>query len=781
MDASCACKRTVAVAEKARESGNAAFRRQRYDQALHHYTLALMAAPSLAPRPSSRTTTEGSATSPATKATPTRAQDHHDKHAQCASSCCGDHVSGSTNGSTTAGSTSGDSVALASLVAILLGNRSAALEQLGHLRPCAQAVREALACPRLPRRNAFKLHHRLGRVLAQLGDHNEAEQALRAALSCEHEAEWATPLRREQTTAKVNRLLAETVSAASRDGNRPRDSTVSGVFRCTETTLQQPSPCLPAASDDVTVTYSETAGRYLQARKDIAAGSVVVVDTAWATVLAQEHITRRCHHCLKPTESLLPCVACAHFAACSEECMQEALQQYHYLDCGLACGQPDIGARAGGWSWVPELAVRMFARLLATAPAETTLGDASAVLRLQSDLGQDSNDGAGGNSGVEAGDTDKARKPTEGLDEQTRVCAALLAAELARRLDRQGLDGTWAKLVAAHTVDPGTRLPKSTDSPSAAADLRLGPLLAQLMGTTRCNAIAISELSADSYAKPTATQALDHLVVARGVFPTASLFNHSCVPNVAFGFEGTRVVVRTERDVASKQALLHCYGPRAGRMSKAERQRVLRRVYHFECACEACASEGSHSRAELIRDAWQCQGCKGCVVVEPVGNKGHCVDCAKQVAPADVAAAQQKLGRAAALERTAESREAAGSASPAALVGTWTECERLRAAVLHPANKVLGATRDQLARLCADLGDFPCAAAYCKQSTDTVEQLYGPGMELAHELHKLSCLLAAAGQRKEAIEAGQRAATLFRRIEGPTSQLAQAAESALGC
>lgn len=48
--------------------------------------------------------------------------------------------------------------------------------------------------------------------------------------------------------------------------------------------------------------------------------------------------------------------------------------------------------------------------------------------------------------------------------------------------------------------------------------------------------------------------------VAVAVYPTASLMNHSCIPNVALAFEGSSLTARVTETVQPGTSLLHCYG-----------------------------------------------------------------------------------------------------------------------------------------------------------------------------------------------------------------------------
>ena len=115
---------------------------------------------------------------------------------------------------------------------------------------------------------------------------------------------------------------------------------------------------------------------------------------------------------------------------------------------------------------------------------------------------------------------------------------------------------------------------------------------------------------------------VEDLVVGKGVYPLASLFNHSCEPSCIVAFEGSRLIVTTSRAVAAGDALTISYGPLKSRQCRKQRQAELLSKYGFECQCEACNSDEPDSDAS----AWQGYACKcgGCAI-----DNGKNIRCSK--------------------------------------------------------------------------------------------------------------------------------------------------------
>ncbi|CEM21546.1 unnamed protein product [Vitrella brassicaformis CCMP3155] len=80
----------------------------------------------------------------------------------------------------------------------------------------------------------------------------------------------------------------------------------------------------------------------------------------------------------------------------------------------------------------------------------------------------------------------------------------------------------------------------------------------------------------------------DDECLSLALYPTASLFNHSCLPNIARTQDGARVRFWALRGIVRGEALTICY-TRATMCSK-ERMACLE-GYHFKCECDRCRAD----------------------------------------------------------------------------------------------------------------------------------------------------------------------------------------------
>uniref|UniRef100_A0A8C4QFI7 SET domain-containing protein n=1 Tax=Eptatretus burgeri TaxID=7764 RepID=A0A8C4QFI7_EPTBU len=108
--------------------------------------------------------------------------------------------------------------------------------------------------------------------------------------------------------------------------------------------------------------------------------------------------------------------------------------------------------------------------------------------------------------------------------------------------------------------------------------------------------------------------------IALAIFPTLSLLNHACRPNVVLHFCGRTAYLRALHPIAAGQELLLCYGPQEGRMPRAKRIRKLRAQYYFHCSCQACQEKPKDpSKDRLLR----CEHCGHDLPVSHPFRKGY--------------------------------------------------------------------------------------------------------------------------------------------------------------
>lgn len=78
--------------------------------------------------------------------------------------------------------------------------------------------------------------------------------------------------------------------------------------------------------------------------------------------------------------------------------------------------------------------------------------------------------------------------------------------------------------------------------------------------------------------------------IGAGIYVQCSLLNHSCDPNCVVLFAGTKLTLRTVKDIPGGDQLLISYVDLVD--SCNHRRAQLKKVYSFTCVCERCLQEG---------------------------------------------------------------------------------------------------------------------------------------------------------------------------------------------
>ncbi|XP_072014790.1 SET and MYND domain-containing protein 4-like [Amphiura filiformis] len=259
--------------------------------------------------------------------------------------------------------------------------------------------------------------------------------------------------------------------------------------------------------------------------------------------------------------------------------------------------------------------------------------------------------------------------------------------------------------------------------------------------------------------------------LATAVYPTASLMNHSCVPNVIASFHGRQLVVRAVRPIKAGEEILHCYGPHAKHMDTTARRQALKEQYFFTCNCTACESNTDDSTSDEACDwskAYRCPNCEG--PIEVLGN-GHqkCGKCGEDIN--DQVLKQQEVK---ATRLFSQALEFLHGSDFEGCISALRPCYEIRTKVLYKYHKDMAETQDCMARCYASLGKFSEAGDHLASSLVIIEKIFGEdSIEVAHELHKLAQIYFNGKEVEKARDVIDKALRLFILHYGSTHELVE--------
>ncbi|XP_044254997.1 SET and MYND domain-containing protein 4-like [Tribolium madens] len=354
--------------------------------------------------------------------------------------------------------------------------------------------------------------------------------------------------------------------------------------------------CLAYASTKVKMSYNKDKGRHIVASTDINRGELLFIEKAFvfAPVFKEnkEFYSFKCYNCLNDIVSGVPCNSCTVCVYCDENCRDKSWKKCHRWECD--------GMQANIWF---DLGIAL--------PAFKVMLEGAAT----------------GFRSLEGGFEDDL-KCFGDKDDNYRYFNRLLSNIYKNKNVAPYI--VMATIVVSYLrkyTDFFTWFLKQPNCPKKDFDnlvKLVGGLITKHIAQLACNSSTIEQWTCSS------SDLLfpDVLItIASGIFPSVSIMNHSCRPNVTNYFMCDTIVVKALEDIAQNEEIFNCYGIDYRGMEREQRQYACKELYHFECKCVIC-SDPAHELDML--DSYLCPKCKG--LVPEINNTilSFCVNCGEK-------------------------------------------------------------------------------------------------------------------------------------------------------
>ncbi|XP_014234775.2 SET and MYND domain-containing protein 4-like [Trichogramma pretiosum] len=372
----------------------------------------------------------------------------------------------------------------------------------------------------------------------------------------------------------LSRRQKPTVASSTRLKNSQEDKEVPAV-------LGKNHEYLSCASDAVDLVYDPSKGRCLYARRNIPAGSVVIVDRPFAWCTDTAALARNCLHChasLRLDHSApVPCRNCRSVLFCSENCRAVSWNKYHRFEC-----------RIFNYFHINKLqrtSSLLAYRTVITAALSGINGDAdlSSTRGINRDFLKLHEDEDATPIDAVAPDPEKY-KP----DDYKTVFA--LKTHGGDFTPEDNFERAVQSIFLARCfIDALSLSAEETEKSSTDKDLLRTLAVAMLhsMHAINCNAYEIVENVRDESSK-----IFEPRNVGGAIYSTVSLTNHSCYPNVVrHSYPCGAVVVRSIRFIPQGAEVLDCYGQHFLESDRDTRRKFTAAKYHFDCQCDACVND----------------------------------------------------------------------------------------------------------------------------------------------------------------------------------------------
>ncbi|XP_076660578.1 protein-lysine N-methyltransferase SMYD4 [Halictus rubicundus] len=449
---------------------------------------------------------------------------------------------------------------------VILANRSATLYHLEH-HNCALTDAEEAIRVGYPKELFYKIEERRARCLLGLKRHDEAMLAFRNALKALDDTKLILEKKQKLQSdirlmlavmEKSNQLAQKHAKLAQKleNSNEPPKKAMPKIVAR--------NPLYPACSVAVEIKdEGGDIGRHAIATKNIEPGEILVIEKPHCAFLLAEYRLTHCHFCLSRIFVPLPaaCNVCSCVAYCSIRC-RNADAKVHQNECVLL---PTL--------WISSTSITCFLALRAV-----TQKPYDQLMKLKDRL-----------------ETSKGRfdlsveRPYQGHDFEASY--GLITHEQERTVEdllHRTYIATWLlRLLKKGPYFPeAVKTPDTVESKPSEGELYIGGLILHSLMLLQFNAHEISELTMSrddqNWSKSKS------IFIGGGLYPTVSLFNHSCNPGIIRYFIGTTMIVHAIRSISPGEDISENYGPIFTRAPEDERKRTLRWQYWFECKCEAC-------------------------------------------------------------------------------------------------------------------------------------------------------------------------------------------------
>lgn len=350
------------------------------------------------------------------------------------------------------------------------------------------------------------------------------------------------------------------------------------------------------ASSKIKMRYDKLRGRHVAANKNIRKGDVLFMEKAFifAPVFKEnkEFYSFKCYNCLKDIISSIPCRSCTLCVYCNERCRVSSWNECHKWECE--------GMQANIW-YDLGIGFPAFKAVLKGVKS----GFKSIKGGYEEDLkhfGNQDDNYPYFNRLVSNIYKSKNAAPYI-------VMAAIVVTYLKKYTDFF----TWFLKQQFCPKDDFNNLIRY-----------VGGLITKHIAQLSCNSSIIEHWTYSS------TDLLfpDILItIACGMFPSVSIMNHSCRPNVTNFFICDTIVVKALEDISENEEIFNCYGIDYRGMNREQRQIACRSLYHFECKCIICSDQ---SKEVEMLDSYLCPKCKGLVPEIPNVTFMFCLSCGEE-------------------------------------------------------------------------------------------------------------------------------------------------------
>ncbi|GAB6021414.1 hypothetical protein CHUAL_004023 [Chamberlinius hualienensis] len=567
-------------------------------------------------------------------------------------------------------------------LALCYANRSAANVYLENYKVCLVDIERALKLD-CPLDLQFKLNARKANCCFKLQKYEECVEVSKIALGYIDDLPKSSLKYKEKTELELKELIEKAKKL-------PNSNSVEELEDVLPNKSYGENVQIPNASAAICLKYSSLKGRFTVANREIEAGDVLFVEKPYASVLLPNFNETHCHHCYQLAEAAVPCENCTVVRFCSFNCRNLAYKEYHDFEC----------------KWLPIFykmgIIHLVIRLVLTVGVPYLLKNESFLKSLDGNGKSETCDQPlSGYNGVYSLVTNSTKvKPKDMF--YYSVSAVLIGKLLEEEVTKHSNDNS--------------------------AKYFVGSVCLRHIQQLICNANAITGLCRESSVGKGGVEIETQERIATAIYPSASLMNHSCEPNIISSYMGNVIIVKAANNISCNDEIFNCYGPHYLRLARSDRMEALLQQYYFECSCQHCSAE-----PKKLYETYRCKSCGG-----SISENSTCSQCHSLFADSKTFVQQYQQS----LTYFKKSKMFYEQDDLKESLNLIRQCVHIQNSVLFQCHPQLLISLDFAARVSAELEIYDLSADFLRQTLSITEKLYGNrSIELANELQKYTDVL----------------------------------------
>ncbi|XP_043788220.1 SET and MYND domain-containing protein 4-like isoform X2 [Apis laboriosa] len=462
---------------------------------------------------------------------------------------------------------------------IAIANRSASLFYLNRYDDCIKDIELSIKL-NYPKQLHYKLYLRAIQCYLKLGKHHLAKETLSKIQQLIHDPNYIKPSMRDNIEKKICNITF--IESCVQDiVTCHHHHNTNDILKLKSQIIFEENTNFPNASITIDRIHNEKLGRHVVANKFIKEGDILFLEEPISFVLLNHDTYSFCQYCNNlNTDIPVPCRTCLNTFYCNENCLTKAWSLYHCWECP--------GNQMNLWK---EIGIGHLAlKVLLTCSTITDKIKFNEMQNLVTNF-------------------DKLSMDDLTIYGITAIMLTIYLFKYTNFFKINNFENSLMKKFLDNFFNLNFNILTNNDK-----QLYISSLLLRYILQLISNGHAITK--SNIFLSKNDSSMIQQDIVATGIYPSASIMNHSCDPNIINIFVNQYLIVRASRDISQ--------GPHYRHMTTENRQKILKSQYCFICKCKACTLPKLQYFVERF-NAMKCLKCNGALC--NIKNSTYCLDC----------------------------------------------------------------------------------------------------------------------------------------------------------